>query len=51
LAIQVLPANISWVLESWMPWQGDIEKTVAMEEEWVIKGLYNLRAFRETNEN
>ncbi|MGI6726780.1 MAG: sugar phosphate isomerase/epimerase family protein [Christensenellales bacterium] len=46
LAKRVLPPDISWVLESWMPWQGNIEKTVSMEEEWVIKGLDNLRAFR-----
>lgn len=46
LAKRVLPPDISWVLESWMPWQGDIEKTVATEEEWVIKGLDNLRIFR-----
>lgn len=51
LARQVLPANISWVLESWMPWQGNIEKTLALEEEWVIRGLYNLREFWEKNEN
>ena len=47
LARKVLPANISWVLESWMPWQRKLKDRV-MEKEWVIKGLYNLRSFRET---
>ncbi len=50
LAKKVLPAGISWILESWLPWQGDLPATLAMEEDWVAKGMQNLRKVQDVQE-
>lgn len=47
LARQVLPQDCTWVIESWLPWQGDIDATCQMERDWVHIGMNNLRAFRD----
>lgn len=47
LAWKMLPRGISWILESWLPWQGTLAATLTLEEAWVVQGLNNLRAFRD----
>lgn len=47
LAYSKLPAEISWIIESWLPWQGTLKETLSMEEDWAVRGLANLRAFRD----
>jgi 3-oxoisoapionate decarboxylase len=46
LAGKVLRKGITWVIESWLPWQGDLETTIAVEKEWLIRGIYNLTQAR-----
>ena len=43
LAKSALRADISWILESWLPWQGDISSTLSMERSWLERGMVNLR--------
>lgn len=50
LAWRSLPDGISWILESWLPWQGSLEATLQMEDDWVKRGLSNLKAFRKAAE-
>ena len=45
-ALRTLPDGISWVIESWLPWQGDILHTVETERLWLETGIENLRVFR-----
>jgi sugar phosphate isomerase/epimerase len=47
-ARRALRDDITWVIESWLPWQGDIASTVATEDDWLARGVRNLKAFRET---
>ena len=42
----VLPGGISWIIESWLPWQGDIAGTIKTERETLVRGMANLRRFR-----
>lgn len=46
LAQLTLRDDISWVIESWLPWQGDIAATIELENEWLLKGSRFLKAFR-----
>jgi hypothetical protein len=46
LARLALKDDISWIIESWLPWQGDIVATVALEKEWMTRGFGNLKSFR-----
>lgn len=34
---------ISYILELWTPWQGDIDSTRALEEQWVLQSVANLK--------
>ncbi len=43
LAQNALRADISWILESWLPWQEDIGSTLLTERNWLLKGMDNLR--------
>ena len=43
LARSALREDISWVLESWLPWQGDIHATLFVEREWLARGIASLR--------
>ena len=45
MAQSVLRRGISWVVESWTPWQGGIAKTIALEGEWSRTGVEYLRTF------
>jgi sugar phosphate isomerase/epimerase len=45
LAGQVLRDDISWIIESWVPWQGDSVSTLAMEKDWLVRGMENLRRY------
>lgn len=36
-------SDISWIVELWTPWQGDIESTMELENDYAIKSLENLR--------
>ncbi|MCL2775337.1 MAG: sugar phosphate isomerase/epimerase [Oscillospiraceae bacterium] len=31
--------GLSWIIELWTPWQGNIEKTVLLEKEWAEKSI------------
>jgi len=42
-AQSALRPGISWVIESWTPWQGDIARTVALEAEWARAGVECLK--------
>ena len=46
LAKDSLRRDISWILESWLPWQGDIQATLRMEKEWLTRGMDTLRRFK-----
>lgn len=46
LAKEKLQPGISWIIESWLGWQGCIEETVTMERDWLDRGITNLKAFR-----
>jgi sugar phosphate isomerase/epimerase len=46
-AASLLPDGISWIIESWLPWQGDIASTVSLEEQWAAQGVRNLKRFRD----
>lgn len=35
------------ILEHWLPWQGDLETTIAMEDEWFATGMRFLREFEQ----
>jgi sugar phosphate isomerase/epimerase len=41
-----LPANISWIIELWTPYQADIQSTVALEDEWARESVAALRKYR-----
>lgn len=41
-----LPGNISWIIELWTPWQGNVEDTVQKEAKWAENSVINLRNFR-----
>ena len=45
-ARQALQDDISWIIESWLPWQGSIESTLLIEEDWLVRGIGNLKVFR-----
>lgn len=45
LARRTLRGDISWIIESWLPWQGSIEDTVVLERQWLRRGVENLRRF------
>ena len=48
-AATILPDNnLSWIIESWTPWQGTIEATADLEMSWLKKGVANLTRFRES---
>ncbi|MHB8065267.1 MAG: hypothetical protein ACYDG2_22095 [Ruminiclostridium sp.] len=40
-----LPRDISFIIELWTPWQGDLAKTIESEERWAVKSLRYLQAF------
>lgn len=46
MARRALPDGVNWIIESWLPWQGDVESTVKMERQWLDRGMHNLIAFR-----
>ena len=41
----VLRDDISWIIESWTPWQGSIRETMILEEEWARAGVEYLKNF------
>lgn len=43
LVKSTLRDDISWILESWLPWQGDSQATLSIERDWLKKGMANLR--------
>ncbi len=49
-ARQSLPSGLSWIVESWLPWQGDEETSLRLEREWLSTGLANLRRLRESEQ-
>lgn len=36
---QRIPSSINWIIEQWTPWQGNIEETVLLENNWASEGL------------
>lgn len=38
--------GISWVIELWTPWQGDIESTTVLEAEWAARSIINLGRYK-----
>lgn len=40
-----LPEDISYIIELWTPWQGDLTKTIQLEKQWAEKSLRFLQAF------
>jgi len=40
---ELFPKGLSWIIELWTPWQGDIEKTVLLEKEWAKKSMKYLK--------
>jgi 3-oxoisoapionate decarboxylase len=42
-AYSKLPGGISWVIESWLPWQGSLAQTLQAEKSWLEKGARNLK--------
>lgn len=50
-AQEMLPPGLSWIIELWTPWQGDLKKTIMMENEWAEKSIQTLKIFQinETN--
>jgi sugar phosphate isomerase/epimerase len=40
-----LPKDINFIIELWTPWQGDLAKTIELEEQWAEKSLRYLQAF------
>ena len=49
LASQVLRDDISWIIESWVPWQGDSKTTLALEKDWLVRGMENLRHYSKSS--
>lgn len=49
LAKAVLRDNISWIIESWVPWQGDSATTLGLEKDWLVRGIENLRRYTNTS--
>ena len=45
-AKDMLNPGISWIIESWTPRQGSMEKTIALEEEWARMGVECLLSLR-----
>lgn len=45
-AQEMLPSGLSWIIELWTPWQGDLKKTIAMENDWAEKSIQTLKIFR-----
>ncbi len=43
LAQNTLREDISWILESWLPWEGDLSLTLEKERDWLVRGVNNLR--------
>jgi sugar phosphate isomerase/epimerase len=39
----------SAIVEHWLPWQGDLDATLAAERDWTDRTLAALRAWRETH--
>jgi hypothetical protein len=39
----------SAIVEHWLPWQGDLERTLAAERAWTDRTLAALRAWREAH--
>ena len=39
-----LPADISWVVELWTPWQGSLDATIALEDDWATRSVAALKA-------
>ncbi len=48
LARTKLDRGITWVVELWTPWQGDITSTVKLEDEWAKESVSYLKQFRES---
>lgn len=46
LALDTLPEGISWVIEMWTPWQGDLAQTVRTERSWAARSVRALRVLR-----
>ena len=46
-----LPDGLSYVVELWTPWQGEIEKTMAMEDDWAHRSMRFLHEFKEAQTN
>ena len=48
LAASVLPdPDLSWIVESWLPWQGTFAATTQLERAWMKRSVNNLKRFRE----
>lgn len=46
LAKEVLRYEVSWIVESWTPWQGDIAPTISLESCWLDEGIATLKKLR-----
>jgi hypothetical protein len=47
LASQVIDRpDVSWIIESWLPWQGTVESTILTERDWLVRSVTNLKQFR-----
>ncbi len=44
---EYLPDKISYIIELWTPWQGDLDKTIQLENQWADKSLQFLNQFKQ----
>ena len=44
---ELFPPGLSWIIELWTPWQGNIEKTVLLEKEWAKKSMKYMKGIFE----
>ena len=49
--VELFHPGLSWIIELWTPWQGDIEKTVSLEKEWAVKSMEYLKNLKGAHKN
>lgn len=47
MVCDALRNDISWIIELWTPWQGDIESTVKLENQWAEESIQNLTCYKQ----